>query len=95
MAKSAQTLSSREFNQGTGRAKRAARSGPVYITERGRPSHVLLSYEHYRELTKGRPRLTDLLCRTPGAGDLDLEISRPDDLPRPFSFDSCTSSTPT
>lgn len=87
MTRPARTISSREFNQGTGVAKRAARSGPVYITDRGRPSHVLLSYEHYRELTKGQPRLTDLLCRTPGAGDIDLEISRPDDLPRQVSFD--------
>lgn len=87
MVRSARTLSSREFNQGTGAAKRAARSNPVYITERGRPSHVLLSYEHYRELTKGQPRLTDLLCSTPGAGDVDLDFSRPDDPPRPVSFD--------
>ena len=43
-------MSSREFNQRTGVAKQAARNGPVYITDRGRPSHVLLSYEHYREL---------------------------------------------
>ena len=28
-------LSSREFNQDTGRAKRAADSGPVFITDRG------------------------------------------------------------
>jgi antitoxin (DNA-binding transcriptional repressor) of toxin-antitoxin stability system len=35
-------VSSREFNQHTSRAKDAARSGPVIITERGRPAHVLL-----------------------------------------------------
>lgn len=79
MAKPALVLSSREFDRRPGAAKRAAHSGPVYITEHGRPSHVLLSYEHYRELTKGQPRLTDLLCRTPGAGDVDLEIFRTDD----------------
>lgn len=87
MTRPARTISSREFNQSTGAAKKAAGNGPVYITDRGRPSHVLLNYEHYRELTKGQPRLTDLLCRTPGAGDVDLEISRPDDPPRPVSFD--------
>ncbi len=42
------TISSREFNQDVGRAKRAARSGPVVITDRGRPAHVLLSFEEYR-----------------------------------------------
>ena len=43
-------LTSREFNQDTGGAKRAAQSGPVYITDRGRPSHVLLSFESYMRL---------------------------------------------
>jgi prevent-host-death family protein len=37
------TLTAREFNQDTGRAKRAAEDGPVIITDRGKPSHVLLS----------------------------------------------------
>lgn len=37
------TLSSREVNQDLGRAKRASQSGPVIITDRGRPAHVLLS----------------------------------------------------
>ena len=41
------TLSSRELNQDVGRAKRAARLGPVFITDRGRPAHVLLSIEDY------------------------------------------------
>ncbi|PCJ47276.1 MAG: prevent-host-death protein, partial [Gammaproteobacteria bacterium] len=36
------TLSSREFNQDTGRAKKEALDGPVYITDRGRPAFVLL-----------------------------------------------------
>jgi prevent-host-death family protein len=39
------TLSSREFNQDTSRAKKAAREGPVFITDRGKPAHVLLSIE--------------------------------------------------
>jgi prevent-host-death family protein len=44
-------LSSREFNQDTGRAKNAARSGPVFITDRGRPAHVLLTFEDYERLS--------------------------------------------
>ncbi|TPM47762.1 type II toxin-antitoxin system Phd/YefM family antitoxin [Mesorhizobium sp. B2-3-2] len=39
------TLSSRELNQDLGRAKRAAKEGPVIITDRGRPVHVLLSFD--------------------------------------------------
>lgn len=43
-------LTAREFNQDTARAKRAAKNGPVFITDRGKPSHVLLSIEEYERL---------------------------------------------
>ena len=43
-------ISSREFNQDTAGAKRAAEHGPVFITDRGEPSHVLLGIEEYRRL---------------------------------------------
>ena len=87
MARPAKRFSSREFNQGTGAAKRAACEGPVYITHRGRPSHVLLSYDHYCNLISDKPSIVDILGRTPGVGDVELDISRSDDPPRPFSFD--------
>jgi hypothetical protein len=38
-------LSSRDFSQDTSRANRAAKRGPVFITDRGRPFHVLLTEE--------------------------------------------------
>jgi prevent-host-death family protein len=41
------TLSAREFNQDASHAKRAALNGPVFITDRGRPAHVLLSIHDY------------------------------------------------
>ena len=44
------SFSSREFKQDAGGAKRAAAKGPVIITDRGRPSHVLLSFEAYQKL---------------------------------------------
>ena len=56
------TLSSREFNQETGRAKKAARSGPVFITDRGRPSHVLLSIKEYQAITSKGKSIVDLLA---------------------------------
>ncbi|MCF5799974.1 type II toxin-antitoxin system prevent-host-death family antitoxin, partial [Pseudomonas sp. PA-1-5A] len=43
------TISSREFNQDTSGAKKAARKGPVFITDRGKPAHVLLSIEDYQK----------------------------------------------
>lgn len=55
------TMSSREFNQDAGRAKRAAKAGPVFITDRGKPQHVLLSIEEYQRLIGGR-RVTDILA---------------------------------
>ena len=87
MARPARTISSREFNQSTGAAKRAARDGPVYITHRGRPSHVLLSYEHYREIADDQPSIVDILGEPPGVGDIDFKIPRRDDLGRAAVFD--------
>jgi prevent-host-death family protein len=66
------TLSSREFNQDTSRAKKAARNGPVFVTDRGRPSHVLLTIEEYRRLTGTGQSLVDLLAM-PDAEDVEFE----------------------
>jgi prevent-host-death family protein len=60
------TVSSREFNQDTSKAKKAARRGPVIITDRGRPAHVLLSIEQYESLTGAGESIVDLLA-LPGA----------------------------
>ena len=75
----ASTLSSREFNQAVSRAKRAAESGPVFITHRGRPSHVLLSIEDYERLLGRQATIVELLAM-PGAEDIDFEPPRLDDL---------------
>ena len=66
------TLSSRELNQDIGQAKRAARLGPVFITDRGKPSHVLLSIDDYRRLAGQRRSLVDALS-LPGLADIDFE----------------------
>ena len=55
------TLSSREFNQDASRAKKAALQGPVFITDRGKPAHVLLSIEDYLRLTGQMPNIVELL----------------------------------
>ncbi len=80
-------MNSREFNQNTGSAKKAAGRGPVYITDRGRPSHVLLSFSDYQELAAKSPRLIDLLSETPNIGHVDFEFPRRDDLAEPAKFD--------
>ncbi len=76
------TISSREFNQDTSGAKNAARNGPVIITDRGRPAHVLLTIEEYRRIAGGGRKIADLLAM-PGIDEVELEIPRWDELPRP------------
>lgn len=67
------TLSSRELNQDVTKAKKATKEGPVFITDRGKPAHVLLSIEEYQRLTGGRQKIADLLAM-PGIEDIELEI---------------------
>ncbi len=69
------TLSSREFNQDTSGAKKAAKRGPVIITDRGRPAHVLLSIEEYQRLTGKQKTLIEALAPAPG-DDFDFEPPR-------------------
>lgn len=57
------TLTSREFNQDTSGAKKAARRGPVFITDRGRPAHVLMTIEDYRRLAGGNMSLAEALAQ--------------------------------
>ena len=75
------TLSSREFNQDASKAKKAAKSGPVIITDRGRPAHVLLTFEQYKKITRARTRIADLLAM-PGIEDIELGIPRTHDVAR-------------
>jgi prevent-host-death family protein len=68
-------LSSREFNQDTSRAKRAAKRGPVFITDRGRPSHVLLTVADYQRITGGQRSIAELLAM-PEAARIEFEPPR-------------------
>jgi prevent-host-death family protein len=56
------TMTSREFNQDAGRAKRAAKGGPVFITDRGEPAHVLLTIEEYRKLSCANKNMVEMLA---------------------------------
>lgn len=69
------TLSSREFNQDTSRAKKAAAEGPVFITDRGKPAHVLLSIEEYRRITGGHRKIADALAM-PDVADIEFDPPR-------------------
>ncbi|MBC8999984.1 MULTISPECIES: type II toxin-antitoxin system Phd/YefM family antitoxin [unclassified Pseudomonas] len=75
------TISSREFNQDTSGAKKAAHQGPVIITDRGKPAHVLLSIEEYQKLTGNQTSIVDLLVM-PGASEIEFEPERAIIIPR-------------
>jgi prevent-host-death family protein len=87
IAVSITTISSREFNQDAGGAKKAAEKGPVFITDRGRPAHVLLSFEAYQKLVGARRSLLEVVAQDE---DDDIEFDPPrmgDDIARPVDFD--------
>ncbi|MBB2830048.1 UNVERIFIED_ORG: PHD/YefM family antitoxin component YafN of YafNO toxin-antitoxin module [Rhizobium esperanzae] len=75
------SLSSRELNHDVSRAKRAAQNGPVIITDRGKPSHVLMTYDEFERLTGKRRSLIDALSM-PGLSDIDFDPPRVEIAPR-------------
>jgi len=80
------TISSRQFNQDAGGAKKAAEKGPVIITDRGRPAHVLLSFEDYQKLLGAGPSLLEALAQKED-GDFDFDPPRMgDDISRPVDL---------
>jgi len=76
------TISSREFNRDVSAAKRAAAREPVTITDRGEPSHVLLSIDDYRRLVADRRSIVDWLSADDDVDlvteRLDLSLTTPD-----------------
>lgn len=71
---SIKTISGRVFNQNVSEAKRAAVNGPVFITDRGRPAHVLLTIESYQSLIE-KGSIVDMLAM-PDSGDIDFNAPR-------------------
>ena len=69
------TFSSRDFTRDVSAAKRAASAGPVFITDRGRPAHVVMSFEDYQRLTKQRRNIADALAM-PGIADIEFDPPR-------------------
>ena len=55
------TFSSREFNQHASNAKKAAHKGPVFITDRGNATHVLLTIENYKKIIAKPQKIADAL----------------------------------
>jgi len=79
------TLSSRALNQDIGRAKKAAQLGPVFITDRGKPAHVLLTIAQYLRLAGQHRSLVDALSM-PGLADIDFDAAPAAFHSRPADF---------
>ncbi|MCM2396048.1 type II toxin-antitoxin system Phd/YefM family antitoxin [Rhizobium sp. S95] len=69
------TLSSRELNHDVSSAKKAARNGPVIITDRGKPSHVLMTYDEFERLS-GKHRSLAAALSMPGLSDIEFPSTR-------------------
>ena len=78
------TFSSREFNQDTGRVKKAAEAGPVFITDRGKPAHVLMTFTEYQRVTRKKRDILDLVGMK-GAGEIDFEPAKISTLTKPIA----------
>lgn len=70
------TVSSREFARDLAHAKRATTAGPVFVTDRGKPTFALLKIEDYYKLAGEKPKsLLDVMDSLPG-GDFEFEPPR-------------------
>lgn len=67
------TFTSREFNQDIGRAKRAASAGPVFVTDRGKPSLVLVTYEDWLVLSGRSTSIAEALATTFDAASVEFD----------------------
>ena len=73
------TITSGEFDRNAKVAKKAAEHGPVFITDSGKPAHVLLSIADYQRMIGGTSKIADLLAM-PELSDADLDLRPSRDL---------------
>ena len=81
------TITGSEFNRDPAHAKREAQSGPVIITNRGAPAHVLLSWDAYRRLACRDDETILEALALPGVEDVDFHPPRLDDPPQQALLD--------
>ena len=65
-------ITSREFNRDVSLAKREARIEPVLVTDRGQPTHVLMSIEDFRRFTGESENILEILAM-PEPVELDVD----------------------
>ncbi|TQK01324.1 MULTISPECIES: type II toxin-antitoxin system Phd/YefM family antitoxin [unclassified Herbaspirillum] len=79
------SLPAQEFAQDVHEAFTATETGPVFITDRGIPSHVLISYPEYQRLLALKRSISSSLAM-PGDSDVEFEAPRVDIYLRPADF---------
>ena len=79
------TLPIEEFLRNTCDAASAADKEPVFITERGRTTHVLLKFSDYQRLIREHRNMAELLS-VPDMADIDFEPVRSRETPTPAEF---------
>ncbi|MCP1661242.1 type II toxin-antitoxin system prevent-host-death family antitoxin [Neisseria perflava] len=88
-----QTMTSREFNQRTNEAQKAARRAPLLITQRGEPDLVVMSYQEYQKIADKPKTLLEVFQQADpellaAVADIELEIPlRSTAQRRPVEFD--------
>lgn len=80
------TYTSREFNQNTAAAKRAAKRGPVYITDRNIVAYVLTTVDDYERRHRKVLNLAESLAM-PGGEEIEFEPPRMGPIARDVEFD--------
>jgi prevent-host-death family protein len=82
-------VSMRQYNQDSSGVARAASKAPVFVTNRGKPTHVVMSIEEYERI-QGRPKSILDTLRQPGGPEYDFEFEPPrlgGELIRPLDFE--------
>lgn len=69
------------MNHDVSEAKKAAHNGPAVVTDRGKPSHVPMTYDEFQRLTGRRRSLVEALAM-PGLSDIDFDPPRVEIAPR-------------
>ncbi len=68
------TMPTQELSQDLTRAMKASKNGPVFITDCGKPTHVLLSIEEYQNVIRSRSIVDSLAM--PDVADIEFEPPR-------------------
>ncbi|HWW70724.1 MAG TPA: type II toxin-antitoxin system Phd/YefM family antitoxin [Duganella sp.] len=79
------TLPIQDFIQNAADAANAADNEPVFITERGRTTHVLLKFSDYQRLIREHRNMAELLA-VPDMADIEFEPVRSRETAEPADF---------